>query len=105
MMRNSRAAVLGGSGFIGRYVVARLAERGALIAVGCRRAEEAKFLKPIGNVGQIAIVNVGLDDAELLPTFVAGNAALVNCVGILRESGRQTFELLHHTGPARLAGL
>ena len=104
-MRNSRAAVLGGSGFIGRYIVSRLAERGALIAVGCRRAEEAKFLKPMGGVGQIATVNVGLGDADLLPAFLAGNEAVVNCVGILRESRRQTFELVHHTGPARLARL
>jgi len=104
-MRNLRAAVLGGSGFVGRYIVSRLAERGALIAVGCRRAEEAKFLKPMGSVGQIATVNVGLGDAELLPAFLAGNEALVNCVGILRERGGQTFELVHHTGPARLARL
>jgi NADH dehydrogenase len=104
-MRNLRAAVIGGSGFIGRYIVSRLAERGALIAIGCRHAEEAKFLKPMGNVGQIATVNVGLGDAELLPAFLAGNEALVNSVGILRESGGQTFELVHHTGPARLARL
>ena len=104
-MRNLRAAVLGGSGFVGRYIVSRLAERGALIAVGCRHAEEAKFLKPMGSVGQIATVNVGLGDAELLPAFLAGNEALLNCVGILRERGGQTFELVHHTGPARLARL
>jgi NADH dehydrogenase len=104
-MRNLRAAVLGGSGFIGRYIVGRLALRGALVTVGCRRAEDAKFLKPMGNVGQIATVNVDLGDPELLPAFLAGNLALVNCVGILRESGRQRFELLHHTGPARLARL
>jgi NADH dehydrogenase len=104
-MRNLRAAVLGGSGFVGRYIVNRLAERGTLIAVGCRHAEDAKFLKPMGSVGQIATVNVGLGDAELLPAFLAGNEALVNCVGILSESGGQTFELVHHTGPARLARL
>jgi uncharacterized protein YbjT (DUF2867 family) len=102
-MRNLRAAVLGGSGFIGRYIVRRLAGRGALIAVGCRHAEEAKFLKPTGNVGQIATLNIALDDADLLPAFLAGNEALINCVGILRESRRQTFDLVHHTGPARLA--
>jgi uncharacterized protein YbjT (DUF2867 family) len=103
IMRNLRVAVLGGSGFIGRYIVRRLAERGARIAVGCRFAEEAKFLKPFGNVGQIATLNIGIASNELLPAFLAGNAALINCVGILRESGRQTFDLLHHTGPARLA--
>ena len=102
-MRNRRTAVLGGSGFIGRYVVKRLAARGEVIAVGCRNAEAAKYLKPLGDVGQIAPLNVGIGDETLLPAFLAGNDSLVNCVGILRETGAQTFELVHHTGPARLA--
>jgi uncharacterized protein YbjT (DUF2867 family) len=102
-MRNRRTAVLGGSGFIGRYIVKRLAARGEVIAVGCRNAEAAKYLKPLGDVGQIVPLNIGIGDAALLPAFLAGNDWLVNCVGILRETGAQTFELVHHTGPARLA--
>jgi uncharacterized protein YbjT (DUF2867 family) len=104
-MRNRRTAVLGGSGFIGRYIVQRLAARGDVISVGCRRAEEAKFLQPLGNVGQIAALNVTIGDEQILPAFLAGNDAMVNCVGILRESGSQTFDRVHHTGPARLARL
>jgi uncharacterized protein YbjT (DUF2867 family) len=104
-MEHRRTVVLGGSGFIGRYVVKRLAARGDVVAVGCRNAEEAKFLKPMGNVGQIETLNIAIGDEEVLPAFLAGNDALVNCVGILRESGRQTFDLVHHTGPARLARL
>ena len=95
--------MLGGSGFIGRYVVKRLAARGDVIAVGCRNAERAKFLKPLGDVGQIVPLNVSIGDEALLPVFLAGNDTLVNCVGILQEKGRQTFDLVHHTGPARLA--
>jgi uncharacterized protein YbjT (DUF2867 family) len=104
-MRNRRTAVLGGSGFIGRYIVQRLAARGDVIPVGCRHAEEAKFLKPLGDVGQIATLNLTIGDEQILPAFLAGNGALVNCVGILRESGSQTFDRVHHTGPARLARL
>jgi uncharacterized protein YbjT (DUF2867 family) len=104
-MRNRRTAILGGSGFIGRYVVKRLAARGEVIAVGCRNAEAAKHLKPLGDVGQIMPLNVGIGDETLLRAFLADNDSLVNCVGILRESGAQTFELVHHTGPARLARL
>ena len=104
-MRNRRTAVLGGSGFIGRYIVQRLAARGDVIPVGCRHAEEAKFLKPLGDVGQIATLNLTIGDEQILPAFLAGNDTLVNCVGILRESGSQTFDRVHHTGPARLARL
>jgi uncharacterized protein YbjT (DUF2867 family) len=104
-MRSRRIAVLGGSGFIGRYIVKRLAARGDIIAVGCRNAEDAKFLKPMGDVGQIVPLNVAISDERLLPAFLAGNDVLINCVGILQERGPQTFELMHHTGPARLARL
>jgi uncharacterized protein YbjT (DUF2867 family) len=104
-MRNRRTAVLGGSGFIGRYVVQRLAARGDVVPVGCRHAEDAKFLMTFGLVGQIAAVDVAIDDEQLLPAFLAGNEALVNSVGILRESGTQTFERVHHLGPARMARL
>jgi NADH dehydrogenase len=104
-MRNRRTAVLGGSGFIGRYVVQRLAARGDVVPVGCRHAEEAKFLMTFGLVGQIAAVSVAIDDEALLPAFLAGSEGLVNCVGTLQESGSQTFDRAHHLGPARMARL
>src|SRR5205085_5182049 len=102
-MRSRRTAVLGGAGFIGRYVVKRLAARGDVVPVGCRNVDAAKFLRPMGDVGQVEPLNVALDDEVVLPAFLAGSGALVNCVGILRESGSQTFERVHHTGPAVLA--
>ncbi len=104
-MKPDRVAVLGGAGFVGRYVVKRLAARGDIVAVGCRNAENARFLRPMGDVGQVGLVNLAIDDEAVLPAFLAGNGALVNTVGILRESGRQRFDLVHHTAPARLARL
>jgi uncharacterized protein YbjT (DUF2867 family) len=104
-MKQHRAAILGGSGFIGRYVVKRLAERGDVLTVGGRNAASAKFLKLKGDVGQVGLVNIASDDEALLPAFVANNDAVVNLVGILQESGRQRFDRVHHVGPARLARL
>ncbi len=49
----SSATVFGGSGFIGRYVVQRLARAGWLVRVAVRHPDEALFLKPPGAVGQI----------------------------------------------------
>jgi NADH dehydrogenase len=104
-MRNRRVCVIGGSGFIGRYVVKRLAERGAVVSVVSRHATEAQFLRPMGDVGQIAPIDAGLDDEAGLATALAGSSAVVSCVGILYERGRQRFELLHVEGPARVARL
>ncbi len=104
-MQRNRVAVLGGSGFIGRYIVKRLAARGDAVTVGCRNAERARFLRPMGDPGQVALVNVAIDEESVLPAFLEGNDAIVNAVGILHESGRQRFDLVHHTAPARLARL
>src|SRR5216684_2397511 len=104
-MNQHRAAILGGNGFIGRYVVKRLAERGDVLTVGGRRAASAKFLKLKGDVGQVGLVNMAIDDEALLPAFVANNDAVVNLVGILHESGTQRFDVVHHVAPARVARL
>ena len=104
-MKQHRVAILGGAGFIGRYVVKRLAERGDVLTVGGRTAAGAKFLKLKGDVGQVGLVNLSIADERLLPSFVAGNDAVVNLVGILHESGAQRFDLVHHVAPARLARL
>jgi uncharacterized protein YbjT (DUF2867 family) len=104
-MKTHQIAVLGGSGFIGRYVVKRLAGRGEVLTVGGRYASQATFLRLKGEVGQVGLVNIAIDSEAVLPEFLAGKDALINCVGILREHGAQTFDRVHHGAPARLARL
>jgi NADH dehydrogenase len=105
-MKRHQIAVMGGSGFIGRYIVKRLAERGEVLAVGGRHAADAKFLKLKGDVGQVGLVNIGIDAPEdVLRAFVEGKDALINCVGILYERGSQKFDVVHHSAPAKLARL
>ena len=104
-MKQHRVAILGGAGFVGRYIVKRLAERGDVLTVGGRNAAAAKFLRLKGDVGQVELVNVSIDSEALLAAFVAGNNVVINCVGILREGRRQRFDVVHHTAPARLARL
>jgi uncharacterized protein YbjT (DUF2867 family) len=104
-MKRHQIAVMGGAGFIGRYVVKRLAERGEVLTVGGRHAAVAKYLKLKGDVGQVGLVNIAIDDDDVLPAFLAEKDALVNCVGILYERGAQKFDVVHHSAPAKLARL
>jgi uncharacterized protein YbjT (DUF2867 family) len=104
-MRYRRVAVIGASGFIGRYVVKRLAARGSVIAAVVRNVEAAKILQPMGDVGQIARLGANLLDDARLAAAIAGADAVVNLVGILHESGSQRFDAIHHQGPARLGAL
>ncbi len=52
-MKIARVTVFGGSGFLGRYIVLRLARQGAIVRVAVRHTEAARFLQPMGDVGQI----------------------------------------------------
>jgi NADH dehydrogenase len=104
-MRLGRATVLGGSGFVGRYIVQRLAAKGTVVAVVSRHAKDAGFLRPLGDVGQIALVDAGFDDEARLAASLAGADAVICSVGTLAQHGSQSFAALHVHGPARLARL
>jgi len=47
--------IVGGSGFIGRYLVQELARTDVRIRIVVRNAVAALFLKPLGKLGQIDI--------------------------------------------------
>jgi NADH dehydrogenase len=95
--------VVGGSGFIGRYVVQRLAESGRRVRVVVRQPQAAQFLKPLAALGQIQIVRGDITvDAQMAAAF-AGAAAGINLVGILAEGGGQTFAAVQAEGAGRAA--
>jgi uncharacterized protein YbjT (DUF2867 family) len=102
-LRNRRVTVLGASGFIGRAIVKRLAAEGAVVAAVARHAHEATFLKPMGDVGQIALIDADMRDDGALAAVVAGADIVVNAIGILYQRGAQSFEAMHARLPVRLA--
>ncbi|RMF12177.1 MAG: complex I NDUFA9 subunit family protein, partial [Alphaproteobacteria bacterium] len=95
--------VFGGSGFIGRNLVRDLAAKGARIRVAVRHPNEALFLKPMGDVGQIQIMQANLRHAPSVAAAVDGADAVVNLVGILFESGKQKFTDVQARGAATVA--
>lgn len=104
-MRDRLITVIGGSGFIGRHLVRRLAAQGHRIRIGVRRPESARFLQPLGDVGQIVPVQVNVRDDTSVLAALNGAWGVVNLVGVLRNSGRQTFSALHAEGAGRVARL
>jgi NADH dehydrogenase len=95
--------VFGGTGFIGRHLVRRLASRGERVRVAVRHPEVGLFLKTLGEVGQIDLAAANLRDADSVARAVEGADAVVNCVGILFQSGRQRFAKIHGEGAGLVA--
>ena len=97
------ATVYGGSGFVGRYIVRRLAREGWRVRVAVRRPNEAIFLKPYGVVGQVEPVLCNIRDDASVRQVMEGADAVVNCVGTFDKGGKNNFEAVQHEGAERIA--
>lgn len=95
--------VIGGSGFLGRYIVQQLAEAGHRVRVVVRHPDPALFLKPLGSLGQIQIVRGNIAaDAGVARVFEGADAG-INLVGILDEKSAQKFAAVQAEGAGRAA--
>ena len=95
--------VFGGSGFLGRHVVRALANRGYRIRVAVRRPELCGFLRPMGRVGQINIVQANLRFPQSIAVALRDADHAVNLVGILFERGAQRFDAVQAAGAEAVA--
>lgn len=97
--------IYGGSGFVGRYIVRRMAKAGWRVRVAVRRPNEAIFVKPYGVVGQVEPVFCNVRDDASVRKVMHGADAVVNCVGILAEQGNNKFNAVQAEGAERVAKL
>lgn len=95
--------IYGGSGFVGRYVARRMAKEGWRVRVAVRRPNEAIFVKPYGAVGQVEPVFCNIRDDASVALAMHGADAVVNCVGILAEQGKNKFNAVQAEGAARIS--
>jgi len=105
--RPSSVLVLGGAGFIGRYTVAALLNTGVRVVIGTR------FPGPLGKrtpphaaateVEQREVRLERLGNSDDWHNLIHDVEAVVNCVGILRQRRRETFDAVHRRAPTALA--
>lgn len=105
MATRSVATVFGGSGFIGRYIVKRLAKKGFIVRVAVRDPEAALFLKPMGAVGQVVPLYASLTNEAAVRRAVDDADLVVNAVGILAENRSGDFQRVHAEGPGLIGRL
>jgi len=99
-MQIKKICVLGGSGFVGSALVAKLDAAGYSVTVLTRRRDSAKHLFLLPNV---SVVECNIMDEQALGSALRGADAVINLIGILHQSRRLSFDVLHHQLPARLA--
>lgn len=95
--------IFGGSGFVGRYIARRMAQEGWRVRVAVRNHNEATFVRPYGAVGQVEPVFCNIRDDASVAAVTEGSDAVVNCVGVLDEIGKNTFAAVQAEGAARIA--
>ena len=102
-MDSKPVTVFGGSGFLGRQIVERLAAEGASVRVAVRHPERAAFLERLGGDGLIELVAADVWDEETVADAVKQSASVINTVGHYVEKGTATFDAVHGQGALHVA--
>ena len=95
----SLVTVIGGGGFIGRYVCEALLRAGVRLRVAQRNPRQAYFIQPLAAVGQVSFVAASLSHPASLARAIDGASAVINLVGILKGK----FDAVHIDGARHAA--
>ncbi len=95
--------IFGGSGFLGRYIARRMAQKGWRVRVAVRRPNDALYVKPYGAVGQVEPIFANIRDDASVRLAMQGADAVINCVGTFDRKGRNNFDAVQHEGAERIA--
>ncbi|WP_281700675.1 complex I NDUFA9 subunit family protein [Acetobacter malorum] len=105
MSEQKIATVFGGGGFVGRYVVQRLAEAGYTVRIACRRPDKAASLRVLGKLGQIAPFYASVLDDASVACVVEGASVVINLAAVLGDASGQKLEAVNVQGAGRVARL
>ncbi len=100
-----RVLVLGGAGFIGRHAVAALLNTGAEVIIASRHPDRIDHRLPATAahcLRRMVRFEEHIEAADWLPALAQVDVVL-NCVGILRQRGRASYDRVHHLAPKALA--
>jgi NADH dehydrogenase len=98
-MKDALVTLIGGGGFLGRYVAQELLKRGARVRIVQRHPRTAWFLKPLGGLGQTQFIAADVTLPQTIDRAVAGSDAVVNLAGILKGD----FHAVHVKGAQTVA--
>lgn len=98
-MKIKTICLLGGSGFIGRHIATRLANRGYTLRVLTRHPQRHREIELLPNT---KLIGADIHNPTVLATHFQGCDAVINLVGTLHEYPEQSFSQVHATLPQRV---
>ena len=105
MAEKKTITVFGGTGFIGRNLIGKIAKKGFKIVVPTRNPYLHGYLKPMGDPGQIEVLKFNPFDFSNLDEFIKSSEIVINCIGVLYEKKNQKFDHIHHLFPKFLSSI
>ena len=99
------ATILGGGGFIGRYLVRNLTKKNFRCIVPTRNPFTKGYLKTQAPAGAIEIINFGKKNFDEIKNAINNSDVVINLCGILYENRKQKFNTIHVDLPETIANL
>tara|TARA_X000000950_G_scaffold280741_1_gene376027 strand:- start:765 stop:1694 length:930 start_codon:yes stop_codon:yes gene_type:complete len=91
-------SVVGGSGFIGNYLIDKLLELGYYVKVISRNPTVKKNFYPSARLGQFSLVSCNICDEKKLDKVIEGSFCVINLVGVLEDKKKNSFNAVHIQG-------
>ena len=102
-MKNQICTILGGGGFIGRYLVRNLTKKNFRCVISSRKAFEKGYLKTQATPGSIELLNWNSNNFSELKEAIKNSDIVINLIGILYETRKQKFYNIHSSIPEAVA--
>ncbi len=102
-MKNQICTILGGGGFIGRYLVRNLSKKNYRCIVTTRKAFQKGYLKTQATPGAIELINWDPKNFSELKESIKNSDIVINLIGILYETRKQKFYNIHANIPEAVA--
>ena len=102
-MKNQICTILGGGGFIGRYLVRNLTKKNYRCIITTRKAFQKGYLKTQATPGAIELINWNPNNFSELKESIKNSDIVINLIGILYETRKQKFYNIHTNIPEAVA--
>ena len=102
-MKNHICTILGGGGFIGRYLVRNLTKKNYRCIISTRKAFQKGYLKTQATPGAIELINWNSNNFSELKEAIKNSDIVINLIGILYETRKQKFYNIHSNIPEAVA--